>query len=180
MTTTVPLSIHALTNRILDETSLSDPQEIAETLACMIPDEERHGLVVEALAHRVRAVIGTRRNAAMANAFTQAASEPEVDGSIITSPVVCRRPVRSTKVAGIRNWWQEMLRERIHVGAGTWTMLGQCGVKELEFAERYRRDQAEKEVAVAEKLHALRILLDEHKVRTVADLPPEAARKVWA
>jgi hypothetical protein len=82
-------------------------------------------------------------------------------------------------VEGIRDWWQEMLRERINVGVGKWAMLGDCGVDELKYAEKMRRDQADKQVAMAKKYLALRILLDESKVETVKELPQEAAKAVW-
>lgn len=176
------VSVYALTSQILDETSLHDPREIAEKLAEMIPEEERHRILVDALVGQVRMVIGSRRNTALTNAFKRPADAPVIGGSIQSSPKVNdylpSRP--SKKVAGIRDWWAEMLRERIHVGTGMWTTLGACGVSELEFAEKFRRMQAEKEVAVAKKFLALRMLLDEHQAEKVADLPPDAVRAVWS
>jgi hypothetical protein len=174
------VSIYTLTAKLLDETSLHDPREIAEKLAGMIPESEKHRILVDALVGQVRTVMGSRRNTAMSNAFKRPVDAPAVGGSIQSSPKPVYRPRPSKKVAGIRDWWAEMLRERVHVGTGTWTTLGACGVAELEFAERYRRDQADKEVAAAKKFLALRMLLDEHQVATVADLPPHAARAVWS
>lgn len=177
---TETVSVYALTTQILDESSIHDPREIAEKLAGMIPESEKHRILVEALVGQVRTVMGSRRNTAMTNAFRRPVDAPVVGGSIQSSPKPINRPRPSKKVAGIRDWWAEMLRERVHVGTGTWTTLGACGVTELEFAEQYRRGLAEREVAMAKKFLALRMLLDEHQVETVADLPAEAARAVWA
>lgn len=179
-------SVYKAVCQILDETTLNDPREIAEKVAEMIPEEEKHRILVQALAAQVRLTMGSRRNSALSNAFTRPPDAPVVGGSIQSSPKprphVPSQPRpsnRSKKVEGIRDWWQEMLRERINIGYGKWATLGECGTDELDFAERFRRDQAQKEIAVAKRLMALRMLLDEYKVKTVADLPPEAARKVW-
>lgn len=179
-------SVYKAICRILDETTLNDPREIAETVAEMIPEDEKHRILVKALTNQVRSTMGSLRNTALSNAFIRPPDVPKVGGSIQSNPRpgphITRQPRpsnRSKKVEGIRDWWQEMLRVRIYVSDGKWATLGECGVEELKFAEDFRRDQAQKEIAVAKKYLALRGLLDEYRVKTVADLPPEAARKVW-
>jgi hypothetical protein len=180
-------SIHITVSQILDETDLNDPHEIAKMVAEMIPESEKHRILVTALAHQVRLVMGRQRNTALANAFIRPPDAPVIGGSIQVSPKpeprVPSQPAprnRSRKVEGIRDWWQEMLRKRINVGVGEWVMLGDCGVDELEYAEKMRRDQAEEQIAVAKKYLALRMLLDQNKVKTVKELPPEAAKAVWS
>lgn len=177
MTATEPVSIRAVIGRILDETSLNDPREIAEKAAAMIPPAEQYRILVDALVGDVRSVMSQRRNAALSATFTPR-TDCRVGGSIQAAP---KRPVtRSRKVEGIRDWWSDLLRERIHVGDQRWMPLGECGVRELEFAERTRRAKAEQEVSRAKQYMRLRELLDQHEVTTVAELPADAAKAAWS
>jgi hypothetical protein len=179
MTTTEQVSVRVIIGRILDETTLNDPREIAEKAAAMIPPAEQFRILVDALVGDVRTVMTVRRNAALSNAFKPEPAGPVVGGSIQVSPK--RNDYRpSKKVAGIRDWWADLLRERVHVGDQVWLPLGQCGVRELEFAERTRRDKAAQEVARAKQYMRLRELLDAHGVDTVAELPADAAKAAWS
>ncbi|MBF6393890.1 hypothetical protein IU443_28585 [Nocardia farcinica] len=178
MTTTEQVSVRAITARVLDETSLNDPREIAEKVAAMIPPAEQFRILVDALVSEVRSVMSERRNRALSNAFKPVVDVPVVGGSIQTAPK--RQPNRSRKVEGIRDWWADVLSSRVHVGGSQWMVLGQCGVKELEFAEKERRDLAAREVGRAKQYMRLRELLDQYEVATVAELPADAAKAAWS
>lgn len=169
-------SAHSLIAQMLEDTSLNDPREIAEAVASMIPPDLQYQILVNALIGDVRVVMASRRNVALSNAFKPSV-EPVAGGSIQGSP---KRPGRSAKVSGIRDWWSEMLRERVYVGESRWMTLGDCGVEELLYAERSRRDRAEQEIRRAKMYLRLRELLDQHEVDTVAELPGSAARAALA
>lgn len=158
-----PVSLRAVVSQVLSDTDIVDPREVAAKVASMIPPEQVHQILVDALVADVRTVMGMRRNAAMSHALDSTA-----------------RPSRSAKVAGIRDWWAEMLASRVHVGSGTWMALGQCGDQELAFAEAERRADAARELQRAEMYEQLRGLLRKHKVRTVSQLPADAARGMAA
>ena len=160
---TEQVSLRALISQVLSDTDIADPREVAVKVAAMIPPEQTHHVLVDALVADVRTVMGARRNAAMSHVL---------DGS--------HRPARSAKVAGIRDWWSEMLAARVHVGSGAWMALGDCGEKELAFAEAERRADAAREMQRAEMYEQLRTLLRKHKVRTVSQLPADVARRVAA
>lgn len=157
---TKSVTLHSLITRVLVETDLADPREVAAKVAGMIDPDQREHILVNALADSVRSVMGQHRNAAMTRALA--------------------RPNRSAKVAGIRDWWAEMCAARVHVGGSQWVALGDCGEQELAFAERERREDAAREIARADMFAELRELLRKHKVRTVAQLPRDVARGVAA
>lgn len=158
---TEPVSLHSLIARVLAETDLADPREVAAKVAGMIAPDQREHILINAIADSVRSVMGERRNVAMTNALAP-------------------RPNRSAKVAGIRDWWAEMCAARVHVGGSQWIALGDCGEPELAFAEQERRADAEREIGRADMYGQLRKLLRKHKAHTVAQLPRDVARGVAA
>ncbi|WP_029926350.1 hypothetical protein [Nocardia otitidiscaviarum] len=182
MTTTENLTLRQLIASVLDETNLSDPREVAEKTAALIPPEQQLQILTDVLVGRVREMMAERRNAALSNAFKPRPHEPVTGGSIQVSPKCPpRRPSgRSAKVDQIRDWWADLLASSIHVGDQRWMPLGQCGIDELLFAEQTRRDKAAKEVARAKQYMRLRELLDKYEVATVAELPADAAKAAWS
>lgn len=193
-------SLYGLITRMIAESSdAADPREIAVAVAERIPNDLRMQILTTALVPQIKSVLAKQRNQAFDNVTNPrpiAPSRPQPRfggtprfGGSFTPPPAAPSSIqaerlapasRSAKVEGIRDWWAEMLRSKVHVGETRWLPLGQCGVKELEFAERERRDQADKAIRRARMYLALRQLLDEHQVETVADLPAEAARAVAA
>lgn len=198
MTTTEFTNIHALISQILfDSADESDPRRIAEIVATRIPEDLRMEILIAALVPQVKNIIGRQRNAALTNVMEptpaprpapvfrhQDTSPPSAFGpsSIQTERLAdAPRPrQRSAKVDGIRNWWSELLASRITVGMNEMKPLGRCGVADLEYAENIRRDHAEREIKHAKMYLRLRMLLDEHMVATVAELPEDAVRKAVA
>lgn len=155
-----PFSLRTLIICTLAETSATDPRDIAVRVVKHIPPERIGHVLVESLVAEVRGVMGAQRNAALSKALAPG--------------------YRSPKVAGIRNHWAEMCAARIHVGRGEWKSLARCDNDDLAYAERERRADAEREVRRADMYGRLRHLLQRHGVRTVGDLPVDAAQELAA
>lgn len=155
-------SLHVLIRRAIEDSGLVDPRAVAAKVAVMIPPERVDQILVDALVGEVRHVMSAQRNRALSNAL---GSEPSA---------------RSAKVAGVRSWWAEMCAASIHVGDGAWKSLGDCGHKDLAYAEAERRVDAARELHRADMYAQLRGLLRKHKVRTVSQLPPTAAQGLAA
>ena len=150
------ITIHKLIVEALDDHRLADPRDIAERVAANTPDDVMRSHFAAVLVGEVRSVISSRRTRAVSNALAP----------------------KSRKVAGIRDWWAEMLASRVHVGDSKWVTLGECGAKELRFAADERRRDAERELKRAESFDQLCSLLRQYKAETVADLPHDAAAAV--
>ncbi|MGX6508249.1 hypothetical protein [Rhodococcus sp. SJ-2] len=149
-------TIYSLIVEALDDHGLVDPRDIAEKVAAVTPDDVMRSHFATALVGEVRSIISDRRSRAITNALAP----------------------KSRKVAGIRDWWAEMLAARVHVGESKWMTIGECGAKELRFAADERRRDAERELKRAEAFDQLRSLLRQHKTETVADLPRDAAAAI--
>lgn len=149
-----------LTKRIrevLAETSESDPKALAELVLKGSRSMDRRAWLDEALPHFIADVMRSDRNQAANAAFRP----PR------------RMPTRSSKVAGIRDWWAEFLASRIAVGE-TWKPVGDLTAADLASVAQVRRDKAAATIAQAEKYETLAGLLDEYGVETVRELPSDA------
>lgn len=141
---------------VLEEIDSVDPREIAREVAAATSEEELREFYATSLIGTVRSVIREHRNRAITNALSSA---------------------RSAKLSQRRDWWAEMCAARIHVGASKWMQLGDCTAAELQFAASERRTDAERELKRAEAYDQLRSLLRSHRVKTVSELPSDAARR---
>lgn len=186
-------SVRRIISEIISETSLSDPREIAQKAVAMIPPDQQGRLLATLLVAEVRTALAEHRNTAMSKVFQNrnapvppvfkpaapkpapAEFQPARTRTMVEEPPAYR-PNRSTKVAGIRDWWAETLKARVFVGDAGWMPLGECTARELEYAEKARREKAERETNRAKMYFALRRLLEEYGVETVAQLPENAAR----
>lgn len=195
MTTTEFTNVHALISQILlDSADESDPRRIAEIVATRIPEDLRMEILISALVPQIKSVISKQRNNALANVMEPPAAPrpapvfrrqdtpppPALGPSSIQAERLAEAPrskQRSAKVEGIRDWWAELLASRISVGVNEMKALGECGVADLEYAEKIRRDHAEREIRHAKMYLNLRMLLDKYEVATVGELPADAARK---
>lgn len=143
---------------ILSTTDSADPREIAVLVAKSTSEAELREFYASSLVGTVRNVISSQRNRAIGHALN---------------------PARSAKLSQRRDWWADMCASRIHVGDSKWMTLGECTVAELQFAANERRVDAEREFKRAESYDRLRALLTEHNVRTVGQLPGDAAGAVF-
>lgn len=148
--------LRAAVIEVLDTTSLTEPSDIAAQVAKDVPAKQLRAALTEALVSFVANVNQRRR---MNNPLLGHA--PQV------------RSGRSTKVAGIANWWAAALRDRVHVDGG-WKLLRDCTFDDLMFAAAERREHARRNEAKADQYETLAKLLREHSVDRVADLPPSA------
>lgn len=199
MTTATEFSnIHALISQVLmDHADEPDPRRIAEVVTGRIPEDLRMQILINALVPQVKNIISKQRNTALSNMAEPAPAPPPATSfrprGVLPAPASrpasiqverladsARPKQRSAKVEGIRDWWAELLASRIAVGANMMKPLGDCGVADLEYAENIRRDHAAREIAHAKLYLRLRMLLDEHHVATVAELPEHVARKAIA
>lgn len=152
------IGLHRLITETITTAPVDDPRDLAELVAKATPRSRLEAFYREALVGQVRVALSEQRNRALSHTLTPPAT-----------------PTRSRKVAGIRDWWAELLSSRIHVG-GQWKTIGECGVRELEFAAEERRLLAARVLARAAAYEQLRDLLIEHGVATVAELPADAVR----
>lgn len=136
----------------------TDPRDIAAEVARHTPDQEVRDYYASALIGTVRRELSKYRNIAMDNVFDP---KPET------------KKVRSAKLEQRRDWWADMCKSKLHV-AGTWKLLGDCGLEDLTAAIMERREDSEQSLARASQYESLRGLLRSHKVRTVDRLPRSA------
>lgn len=190
---TETFSARRIINQIIDETSLNDPREIASKAASMIPPEQREQVLATLLISEARNLLGKHRNTAITNVVEHRNAPtpmaPVLKPVAPVTPISARpavqeprthTPRRSPKVTGIRDWWAETLRASVHVGDSKWMALGECTATELLFMESERRKLAERENSKAKMYFRLRLLLDEYGVKTVAQLPENAARQAMS
>lgn len=143
-----------------EEYPFADPLELAHHVAKLTPKHSLHDFYVEALNQVVSNVLGeSRRNAFKALQQPQPQPRP---GNANHSPKLAQR----------RDWWAELLRQRVPVGH-VWKVIGECTADDLQacIAER-EKHIAGFRLQIANFAH-LQALLHKHDVRTVAELPPQ-------
>lgn len=168
-------SIGSVIRRVLAESDLNDPREIAEVVSSRVPPERMRDVLTTLLVAHISNMMGTQRNQALDEMFEQ---EPELEATL--SGVTAKQQFRtSPKVAGIRDWWTKTLAVRVHVEDG-WKTLGDCTESDLKFAEDERRTHAERELKRADMFLALRKLLNSYSVDTVSELHPSVVKGLVA
>lgn len=156
-----PYDLRAAVASVLDTSDLTTPGDIALKVAENMPDEEIRGVLTEILPSYVRDMIAQRRIA-----------NPYLSGR------EARNAARSPKVAAIRDNWRAALRDRVHIGDGTWKMFGDCTYGDLIAAAEERRTLARANAVKAQRYQELAELLAARGVTTVADLP-DADLREW-
>ncbi len=160
---------------VLAESDTVNPDDLAGEVLARIPRQERARALKQALPQFVRAE--SRRSG---GSFALPADPPGGQGHIDTqtSPAAGgRTSSRSTKVAGIRDWFEQVKRQRINVGDG-YRFLAECTIPDLEAAAAIREDHARATHNRAVQLRAIAALMSEHGAATVADLPDAVLRPV--
>ena len=149
------MSVRSHIKHVIESSSLSDPHEIAEKVIESATPHEKRGWLAEVLPSIVAEVMRLDRNQAMSMAHES------------------RRPVRSAKVAGVRDWWSKFLESRIAV-EGVWKPVGELDAADLRSVIAEREKLAAEITAQAARYSHLLSLLTEYKVATVAELPRDA------
>jgi hypothetical protein len=144
---------------VLAGSVMADPRQLAAEVFARVPVEEYGAALAQCLPDLVREEIRDSRNRTV---------EPMAE-----QPT--GRPARSAKVAGIRDWWQTKLRERVHVGPAPsdWLLLGDCSFDDLMFAAEERRTIAARNSAKAAEFAALAEAVRDAGVTRVRDLPKD-------
>lgn len=156
----------ALVRKVMDETDLADPADIAAKVVQRVPAKDRLAALQQAMPTFVRVTV-TRNRGPMA----------------ATSRRIGRKQAgRSAKVAAIRAAapvWKRALRERLHVGRGQWLLLGECSYDHLMFAVAERREMALRNTASADRYEKVASALTEYGVETVQELPESVLAELF-
>lgn len=137
--------LDALIHRVMDDTDLVNPGEITAKVLDQLPNEHVREALQMTLRRYVSIVISRDRyQHAMPVKAAPAAHN------------------RSTKVLAIREYGRRWLRDREHVGGGTWKLLGDCTYTDLMRLAEARAQQAERLRDKADKYRRLAKELQKH------------------
>jgi hypothetical protein len=158
-------NLRSVIRRVASTSTIRDPAVLAEEIMRHIPQEEWVNALRAALKPLVRDVISGERPH---GTFTTGYGNRQRSGAI--GPAV--PSAGSSKVAAIRDGWQQHLRARYSVGE-EWKFLGDCTYEDLQFIAGRLDHQAETRRSKAAGMRSLAAALTEHDAETVRDLPPE-------
>lgn len=146
--------LRKLVREVCENSEVADPAQLAKEVNQRIKRQERDAALEAALPLFVRVELGQMR---------------------MSTHRVRPGPQSSRKVAGIRETWRRMLRDRINVGpdVSDWKFLADCTATDLDYAASIREENARRNAARAEQYRQLAELLEEHGVATVGELPDE-------
>jgi hypothetical protein len=167
------LTLRGILTDILNNTDLTDVHEIMQEILKRIPKARYHEVLEVLLIDYVRHYLGTTRtrsNMPPASAFPKIVNSKHAGGIKSTTT--------STKVAAIRDGWQQHLRDRISIGQGDYKFLKDCTYDDLMHAAKQREKLAEANKAWAARFHGYAALLTEYDVKTFGELPIEVHLKV--
>lgn len=167
--------------KVLQETDLTDPKDIAAELLDRLPEGDERNLLLSLLVGYVhRYVVNDRGRTAPTS--TSSASNlsllpapnggPVFPGSAPSTHGQQGYRRGSPKVSAIRDGWQKHLRARIHTENG-WKFFADLTYDDFMFAAAERQLQADRNMAAARRFHHWADLLTEYDVKTFRDLPPE-------
>jgi len=88
------------------------------------------------------------------------------------------RPVTSTKVAAVRDWWTEKKNSGVSID-GVYKRFGEVTHADARLLATRRREQAANTLEVAARYERYAEALAAYQVATVADLPDDVARALW-
>jgi len=139
--------------KVIEESSLRGPQEIAAKVAENVPQKHLRTALSSALVEFVRQEL-------------QKARRP-------LAPVSGSRPRSnpSAKVAAIREGWRRTLAGQFHVGDGRWQVLADCGYGEVLFLAGERFEHARRTNVAGQMFEALAEAIQGHGVDRAGDLP---------
>lgn len=162
------MDLRKLIRDVLAVSALPDPRDVAaEVLARIEPTD-----TLDALE---QAVVSVVRNEVSLSRMRHGAPDDQTSSAHTGQ----RAPVKSTKVAAIREHWHRMLAQRYPAAPGTWKFLGEFTAVELRYAAGIRRDAGDANYAVADRLETLAKALDDAAAPAVSALPPEVLRSAF-
>lgn len=86
-----------------------------------------------------------------------------------------RKPGKSAKVQGIRDWHDRFMTLQLHVQSG-FRRIADCTAEDLMFAAGERRSQVKATMQVVGELERLQLAMKKHGAKIVSDLPAEVVR----
>lgn len=163
-------NLRATINQVIDTTDLAGPGAVANQVDKLTSDEDLRTAYQQALRKMVVQVFSERR---MSTAFVTDHPQSPAAEDGVEVPRKKQKYIPSRKGQLIREWWQQVLRDRVHCGpsAADWKLLGDCTFDDLMFAAGERRTQAERQLAKADQYSQLAQLVRDHRVKTVGALP---------
>ncbi|OKI16542.1 hypothetical protein [Streptomyces sp. CB03911] len=170
-------NLRSLVREVLGGTTMTDPTQIAREVDRRISEDDCRDALRQALRGYVREEITRMRRhhdveEPVAQATLVSNVTPMASGGAggPSAPVRTVKPVRSAKVAGIREWWSSKLLEPYHVGEKVYRRLGDCSFEDLLFAAAERREHAARNAARAEWFEQLAETVRAAGVSRVRDL----------
>lgn len=173
-------NLRQLVRDVLTASTMADPRDLASEVFRRIDPDDYAAALTQCLPDIVREQIRASRNR-VDEVTLELEHAPATEVPVMAEmpgPVgrTKQRPVKSAKVAGIRDWWQTKLRERVHIGSSEWRLLGDCTFADLMFAAQERRSIAAANSVKASEYAGLAEALQAHGVERVRDLPADALR----
>lgn len=164
-------NLDAIIRAALAESDAADPHVLAKDVLSRVAKRDLHAALEQALPHMLRQQFGR------SGSFATPTQTPGDHSLLDSQRLAVAGPHRSRKVAGIREAWRDLLRQRVAVGDG-YKLLAECGIADLEHAASTREDHARRTMARAGQLRHLADLLTEYAVETVAELPEATLRGI--
>jgi len=162
-------------DKVLNLTNLSDPADIAAEVYQQLPVEQHEAVIQVLLREWVRVELGrsraTNRHQDLVSGATRAAALEGAQSQGEGKEKLPALPAHSPKVSAIRNAAPLWLNDRICVGRKTWKMKKDCTAEDLRYLANSRKDTAERLMSIATDFTRLAVLLKEHNVVTVGELP---------
>lgn len=162
--------LHQLLLAVLDETDLTDPHDVAQEVRARIDEEQIEDFFTLTLQTYVRKNMTTTRTG-------------------VPDELIGRRPhlevarpaqnISRGKAALYRDWWTSFVNERVQV-EGTWKLMGECTVPEVEALASTRREVAARNAAHAARFEALAARMRDAGATTVSDLDRVQAQAALA
>lgn len=160
--------LRALVRDVCATSTIADPGMLAKEVNRRIKKVDRDAALEQALRSFVHQVVSLNRNSPTSHVRVDTHLPRAGGGST------------SHKVAGIRNAWRRMLRDRVSVGPAPsdWKFLEQCTAPDLDYVASIREKLAQQNATAAATYRELQQLVTEHNVSTVGDLPESVLEPV--
>lgn len=158
------INLHSLVrSTVNDHPDMADPGDLAKLVFDQIDTEDYADVIRTMLRGYVRSVINeTRRLPELPVGHPS----DETQGRSARRNQSIGRHVRAMQAGA----WRQRLVDKYETPSG-WKLLRDMTPGDLEYVAEYRRELANSNLIVAERLDGLRKLVEHHSAATVGDLP---------
>jgi hypothetical protein len=177
--------------KVLDTSTATDPVDLAREVDALLTEEQRADAWLSLLANHVRVSISARRRAhplVPVGRPARGARALRADGDDQNTPAdhsgnaAHAAPVggghTSPRLAVAADWWRRAL-DGIYNVEGEWKRLADMSRDDVLAVAAHRRREADANAAVADRLERLADAMRRARVKTVAKLAEDAARRAW-